>query len=426
MIESVVRDVVDSAVSLAIRGVTGSASDTPAALDIRASVGTSTSPTSTGAKAVTGVGFQPKVVLPFSQWGASTGATTIATMGLGAAVSTSSRAAIAVSSLSGVTTSGTHRLHTNSKLITDCYNGNANEAADLTSFDADGFTLNWSPAVVSANIINHICLGGADLEVSLVQCQMNGTNAAQSFAHGLSGAPTGVLFFSAVNDQLPPNTATATNMSIGVIAGSNKFGIGVFSAVGQTTTLCRRVLSASRVLSFFDGNGAIVRAMDVSSVDATNVNVTYPVTVSTYTSYFWMLCIRGAKCQVGTFDCNGSTSPLTINTTGIRPKLFLPVFVPGDNAGIANNLGNVQSSLYMTIGASDGTGNVSCGITDQNAVTTTNARRYQSSTSLVEYNLAGTKVFEGTAAMGASSVVLTPTTIANTSYGMGGYLVIGS
>jgi hypothetical protein len=161
--------------------------------------------------------------------------------------------------------------------------------------------------------------------------------------------------------------------------------------------------------------------MAVDSVDATNVNVTYPVTGDATQRYFFMLAIRGAKCQVGTFDCNGSTSPLTIATAGITPKLFLPVFL---SQGV-DNLGAVLNDINLTIGASDGTNNVSCGITDANGVTTTNARRYQSSTSLVEFNTAGTKTFEGTAAFSGESVVVTPTT-ALTNFGQAGYMVIGS
>ncbi len=64
-------------------------------------------------------------------------------------------------------------------------------------------TINWG-AVVSAPYPQPHLLGGADLEVSLTQQQMNGTNAAQSFAHGLTGgAPNWVLFFSICDATLP-------------------------------------------------------------------------------------------------------------------------------------------------------------------------------------------------------------------------------
>lgn len=194
------------------------------------------------------------------------------------------------------------------------------------------------------------------------------------------------------------------------------------SSNGVTTTTTRRLLSTSHVLNGnFDPSGPL-RALAVGSVDATDVNATYPITTSAFAPYFFMLAIRGAKCQVGTFDCNGSTSPLTITTTGITPKLFLPVFVP--NA--VDNPGTVLDSLLLTIGASDGANNVSCGISDQTGVTTTNARRWQSSNKLAEYWVDGTKYFEGTAGFSGESVVITPTTNTSSLFGQGGYLVIGS
>jgi hypothetical protein len=271
----------------------------------------------------------------------------------------------------------------------------------------------------NAYILNHIALGGADLEVSLTQHQMNGTNAAQSFAHGLSGAPTGVLFFSVNLSTAPATTAVQCSMGIGAWAGGNQFVGNINSVNGVTTTDTKRVLSTTAVVAH--STSAAIRWMAVDSVDATNVNVTYPVTGDATQRYFFMLAIRGAKCQVGTFNTASSN---TIVTTGITPKLFMPVFVP---TGVGS-VGSVLNDLMLTIGASDGTNNVSCGISDENGKTganSTNARRFQSSTTLCEYNVTGTKSFEATAAFSGESVVITPTT-ALTNFGQSGYMVIGS
>jgi hypothetical protein len=160
----------------------------------------------------------------------------------------------------------------------------------------------------------------------------------------------------------------------------------------------------------------------VSSVDSSNVNATYPIATDTTQVIFFMLAIRGAKCQTGTFDHNGSLSPLTINTPGITPKLFLPVFLP---VGV-DSINTVLSGLNFSIGACDGTYNVCCGITDANAVTTTNSRRHQTSTALAEYSTSGTLGSQIAAAFSGESVVLTPSTLISTDFGQGAYLVVGS
>jgi hypothetical protein len=136
-----------------------------------------------------------------------------------------------------------------------------------------------------------------------------------------------------------------------------------------------------------------------------------------------MLAIRGAKCQVGTFDCNGSTSPLTISTTGITPKLFLPVFVPGG----VDNINTVQNSNALTIGASDGTNTVCYGITDENGLSSgTNTLKTQSNTTIKEYDFGGTLAFDGAVSFSGQSVVITPSVNIGTTFGQGAYLVIGS
>jgi hypothetical protein len=287
--------------------------------------------------------------------------------------------------------------------------------------DSDGFTLDW-PSVSGARILNHIALGGADLEVSLTQHQMNATNLPQSFAHGLSGAPTGLMFFSTIDAVAPPQTNPVLLFSMGCSDGSTQFGASIRSTNNVTTTFTRRSLSNAHMLSHISNTTGFLRAMSFSSCDATNVNVTYPVTVNTFQNYFWMLAIRGAKCQVGTFDCNGSLDPLTISTPGITPKLFLPIFLPGG----VDNVGTVQNGLAMTIGASDGTNHTSCGITDANGVTTTNARRYQDSTGLSEYDFDGSLEFDATASFDGESVILDPTVNTGTGWGQGGYLILGS
>jgi hypothetical protein len=389
--------------------------------EIFASVGTSTSPTSTGTKAVTGVGFEPKVVMPFNiANGTPTSIHSLLNFGVG--VSPTSRAAIAVSSVYGAATSETKRRHDNLNVLTESFSASPAVVADLDSLDADGFTLDYSAVAASALQVNHICLGGADLEVSLTQHQMNNDNTPQSFSHGLSGAPTGLLFLHGVQPTTPPNTSTTAQFGVSMWDGTNQYAAYSYSADNVSTTNTGRSLSSNVVYSLFGGTKVVARTMSISNVDSTNVNCTYPITTTSASHYFWMLAIRGAKCQVGTFDCNGSLDPLTISTPGIVPKLFLPVMT----AFGVDNINSVQNTAALMIGASDGANNVSCGITDQNGVTTTNARRYQSSNSLVEYNDTGTKVFEATASFDGENVIVNPSTNLVTTWGQGAYLVIGS
>lgn len=404
-------------------GVGKSRSRSGGNLDIRARVGVSSSPTVTGSQAITGVGFQPKAVLPFGTAMTANGSDTTLLQSFGA-FTASQNASVGTRSTRDVTTSVTARHHnsTNAVSYIDGALTGVNILASRQSLDVDGFTLNHTALDGVSRILNHICLGGSDLEVSLTQHQMNDTNAPQSFAHGLSGAPTSVLFFSTLNPTAPPHTRTFLSFSIGMWSQFSQYSATIYSDNGVATTLTRRTLQNNSVINNIPGTGVITRSLSVSSVDASNVNCTYPITTANGQAYFFVLAIRGAKCQTGTFNFNGSTSPITITTPGITPKLFLPIFVP---LGV-QSINTIWSDANIAIGACDGTNTVSCGITDRDGQTTTNTRRFQSSTSFQEYNTTGTMITESTAVFSGQSVVITPTTVNATSYGQAAYLIIGS
>ena len=392
--------------------------------ELFASVGTSTSPTSTGTKAVTGVGFQPKALIDFgiNQAGDGTGSNAI--LSFGAATSSTSRGGISVSSKNGQATSDTSRRHDDTVVYTALNDGgNEQESADLESFDSDGFTRDWESAVAFARTLNHICLGGSGFEASLTLHQMNGTGADESFAHGLTGgAPTALLIFASPTSNALPVTNTQGKMSIGAWAGGNQFNAAINTRHGDTTTECHRVLSTAQIFTFLNNGGAVSRTFTIDSVDATNVNITEALGSNTTEWQFNMLALRGCAAQVGTFDCNASADPLTISCSGITPKLFLPVF----GADFVDNIGTVQSDVDgFTIGAFDGTNNVSCGITDQDGQTTTNAARVQRSARFEQIRAAGGVRFAGSASFDGESVILDPSQNSGNSWGQGAYLILG-
>lgn len=394
--------------------------------DVKAKVGVSSSPIAIGSQAITGVGFQPKAVLPFGGPSATAGvAINGAIIGLGAGVAASNRCSITISSDNGVTTSDADRRHDNTKVFTTLSStGSVLEACDLSAIGSDGFTLDWATIDPSARLFNHICLGGADVEVSLTLCQMNNTNSAQSFAHGLSGPPTGLILFSTHDATVPPNTAATSAMTLGLWSSAAGYASSVWASSGVTTTATRRMLTNQAVMQFnTTATHTIIRSLAISSVDASNVNVTYPITTSTGQSHFYMLAVRGAKCQTGIFDCNGLLGPLGISCMGITPKLFLGLAVPE----CVDNINTVRDSINFSLWASDGTNHVSCGITDLNGMTTSNTRRHQYSTVLSEITASdGSQQFQGTAKFVGQSVVITPTLVASSSFGQGAYLIIGA
>jgi hypothetical protein len=123
---------------------------------LRCKVGTLTVPGGTGAQAVTGVGFKPQAVLFLADGNTVAGtARSEYNVMIGAASGPTARAVI-----------DTDQVQSSDPLVNDHYSDTANVvrsitagtpttdyAADLTSFDTDGFTLTWSAVSTSDNVL---------------------------------------------------------------------------------------------------------------------------------------------------------------------------------------------------------------------------------------------------------------------------------
>jgi hypothetical protein len=112
-----------------------------------------TTASATASQSITGIGFQPNlVVLAGVDNDASTAIATDNSIGFGAASSTADSYAIAAFDMNGVNFSDTQD-YQQSKAITFVNNTAEVAGATLTSFDADGFTISWTTNNTSAHAI---------------------------------------------------------------------------------------------------------------------------------------------------------------------------------------------------------------------------------------------------------------------------------
>lgn len=165
--------------------------------------------TTTGSQSVTGVGFKPDFCyLSLAR------ATSTLTQGLATASNNYSVAQNRIAQL--------HGLLKNNKLLSD-YNGNpavvTNEAT-LTSFDADGLTLNWSTSTAASTSVRLFATKGGNYKLSsFVSPVSTGTQAIT----GLGFQPKAVLFFSSGMPQSStPNTTGTNHMMRGFTDGTNQ------------------------------------------------------------------------------------------------------------------------------------------------------------------------------------------------------------
>lgn len=139
---------------------------------IQARVGTITKPTATGSQATTGVGFNPSALLLASTMQAAAGETDGIRASIGFAASSSSRFAVGRTSNDNVDPSVEQQ---RTELAKVHYGVPAEVThADLTSFDADGWTLAWTTSFAAEYLVPYLALGAPLSPVHLFELELNG------------------------------------------------------------------------------------------------------------------------------------------------------------------------------------------------------------------------------------------------------------
>lgn len=234
---------------------------------------------STGTQAYTGIGFIPQVLLLLKPHGQGTtttagGGVTVAPS-FGWAASTTSRASMAAIDVDGQAAADSARYQRTDKCYTVLSTtGAVLIEADLTSFDADGFTLNWTTASGTARTVIAIALGGVQAKSGSFN-QRSGTG---------SQAVTGVGFLPKA--LLTMGWGLVTNEGVITAGMENYFGWG--TAAGEEGSVwvgsddaadpsaCDSAISTSSLIQTrTPGTGALVAEADLTSLDAGGFTLQY-------------------------------------------------------------------------------------------------------------------------------------------------------
>ncbi len=172
---------------------------------------------STGDQAITGVGFQPGLVL-FSHaaiTAAPPGTFGLSRLGLGAAVSSAERWCMATHSAGSGAASDTARMQLTDACIVTHNVSVVQGRADFVSMDSDGFTINWSTAI-SGMRIRALCLRGGNFKLgSFSQPASTGNQAIT----GVGFQPKGEIFTS-FNNVASGSVTAGSRRTVGIAQSS--------------------------------------------------------------------------------------------------------------------------------------------------------------------------------------------------------------
>lgn len=238
--------------------------------DVRAKVGNVIKAAVTGNQAVTGVGFQPTMVLNNIARSASSGAAASTYMDIGVAKSSSSRWLSWGGGGDNVTPTRAYRAQrTDGFSVIRSSNSTLLSEADFVSMDSDGFTINWTTNDGGAQRVKYLALAGASFAIgSFTQKTSTGNQSTTG-----TGFRPSALFLVSINNVTTASvlsTARRISMGIGVSSTSRRcYWEGSVGAAG--TSSVSQDLDSTKIIKLMTEAGAsptTQAAADLVSMDS--------------------------------------------------------------------------------------------------------------------------------------------------------------
>jgi len=280
---------------------------------------------STGNQAVTGVGFQPKVVLfRYNMLGTDTSSPD-STIGFGVGVSSSDRRVAGDYSNNNLTTSSHSAYNQSSYVI---YTPGGTSKADFVSMDADGFTINWTSS--SSMSVQYLALGGSGLtDFKTGSAAAKTTTGNQSYT-GLGFQPTCLLVWAGKFSTTPLDQSTNGNGMFGFATSSSARGMIAWrNQHGSNPQVAKHRQSTQRVL----GTANTFTEADLVSFDSDGFTLNFP-TAGGSADVFYYLALKGPQFKVSSFTQPTSTGNQALTGAGFTPKAALMISA---NDVVANN-----------------------------------------------------------------------------------------
>jgi hypothetical protein len=321
-------------------------------------VGTFTRDTDTGPQVVTGVGFQPKALILWTNNRTVTGLGDRFYFVFGVTDGTDSVVFNAVSD-DDVGTTEVHRTHEEGAIYrTISGTGTLTARATLTSLDSDGFTLNWPTNDAVASLIYYIAIGGTGVSAKVGAWVMpNGTGPVTET--GVGFRPTSLLMFPCWNGTSSSSQDFLNWPSIGFCDSDRSGGAGSVAILdGEAAANNARFITSQyphMILrsDITGGFGSIHSLGLVTSYDSGGFTVDVEERAdATGNLNMYYLALRGVTTKFGVLTQPSTTGVVTEFVDG-EPGLvlFQSVGSPED----ATSPTDPVSEAQFCFGASDGT-----------------------------------------------------------------------
>ncbi len=309
-------------------------------LDVK--VGQFAKSASNGAQAITGLGFQPKIIFVAGTQRTTNDAyasTIRDTIGMATASEQMYNAYVGTAQ-NPIATGLLYR------------NASGTENFALTSFDADGFTINNSGAV-SAYLMNYLALGGSDItNAKILTVSLPGATGSQAIT-GLGFQPDAAIIIGKFGTA---SVASRSHFTLSFLSSSSlAFSSSDYAAAAGGGTASQTTgQKAIKGLGNVSGATALDFEATLTSFDSDGLTLNWgTVATGTLTAQnYYILCIKGIQTTSGQITQPATSISQSITGFGFTPKAL---FVGSDPFITTNDSISTTQSNRGLYGFTDGT-----------------------------------------------------------------------
>lgn len=309
--------------------------------------------TGTGNQAITGLGFQPKLVMLLNNPQISNSVAPAQEMHLSlGAYDGTGQFLVYQSARYGTVTNATNKIGSDIQGITaSSPSGSATPLykASFVSLDADGFTVNVGTAGASAYRVGYWALGGTDIQNVKIGNFQAVTSPGNQIITGLGFQPDIILIVGVRLTLQDSNSAPAHfNMGVAVRSPLTQYGLGNYSRSGVTTSSTRKNQNNTYIYELIDFTGGIAYG-SVSSFDADGFTMNWATAPSSAVYLYYIAIKTVATIKLGYVQMNGIGGAQPVTGLGIAPDTGL-FFGTGQQTF---NSGTVVSDNEMSLAVVD-------------------------------------------------------------------------
>ncbi|MFQ5779711.1 MAG: hypothetical protein ACE5HN_02850 [Nitrospiria bacterium] len=278
-------------------------------------------------QSITGVGFQPKGVIFFWTRQTAEGFASDLNAGVGFATGPANERAVSVTALSGDNRNQTGRRRSESNMILLLSGGpfpTLIAQAELTSFDADGFTINWTTNDANAYLIHYIALGG-DITNALAGTFTLTRTVGNQAVTGVGFQPDSIMTLWGFTEPVDTSVEDAA-IGIGFARSATARGAMVYASPDNKDYFEKRwqqrTDAAILLLAPDDVPPTQDAIVDLVSMDADGFTVNKSDDPKDPTPIFF-LALKGGRHNVGAFNQPTVTGNQATTGVGFQPEQLI-------------------------------------------------------------------------------------------------------